>query len=259
MLSVISPAKTLDYTSPLPDDLPVTWPDFLADSLELIEVLREKSPAEIASLMSLSDKLAALNVARYADWRPEYQQPEGRPAVFAFKGDVYTGLAVEDFSRADLEHAQQHLRMLSGLYGLLRPLDLMLPYRLEMGTELSNARGRNLYTFWGDSLTEALNLALQEQGDDILINLASNEYFKAVNLRKLNAQVVTPQFRDEKNGQFKIISFFAKKARGRMAAWLLRERIERIEDIREFCLDGYRFNAELSRGDDIVFTRPEGA
>lgn len=259
MLSVISPAKTLDYATPLPEGLPVTWPDFLADSLELIEVLREKTPAEIASLMSLSDKLAALNVARYASWRPEYQQPEGRPAVFAFKGDVYTGLAVEHFTPADLSYAQQHLRMLSGLYGLLRPLDLMLPYRLEMGTELANARGRNLYAFWGDSLTEALNVALQEQGDEVLVNLASNEYFKAVNLRKLQAQVVTPQFRDEKNGQFKVISFFAKKARGRMAAWLLRERIERVEDIRGFNLDGYSFNPELSRGDDIVFTRPEGA
>lgn len=259
MLSIVSPAKTLDYESPLPEGLEVTWPDYLADSHELIEVLSAKSPQEIAKLMSLSDKLAALNVARFASWKPEYQLPEGRPAIYAFKGDVYTGLAVEQFDHDDLNYAQQHLRMLSGLYGLLRPLDLMLPYRLEMGTELATLRGRNLYAFWGDSLTQGLNQALLEQGDNILINLASNEYFKAINLKKLEAQVVTPQFKDEKNGQFKVISFFAKKARGRMAAWLINERINNIADIRSFDLDGYSFSAELSRGDDIVFTRPEGA
>lgn len=257
MLIVVSPAKTLDYESPLPAGLKVTRPDFLADSAELIDILREYTPAEIASLMSLSDKLAALNVARYQTWGPDYAAPEARPAVFAFKGDVYTGLQVERFSSADLAQAQGHLRILSGLYGLLRPLDLMLPYRLEMGTELTNARGRNLYAFWGDQITEALNAALAEQGDDILINLASSEYFRSVNPRRLQGRIITPQFRDEKNGQYKIISFFAKKARGRMAAWLLQNRIATPDDIRAYDVDGYAFNPALSKGDDMVFTRAE--
>lgn len=257
MLIVVSPAKTLDYESALPAGLAPTRPDFLEDSAELIRILAELTPAEVASLMSLSDKLAALNVARYQTWRPDYDQPEARPAIFAFKGDVYTGLEVGRLVPSDLERAQSHLRILSGLYGLLRPLDLMLPYRLEMGTGLVNARGRDLYAFWGDRLTEALNEALAAQGDDVLINLASNEYFRAVNPKKLQGRIVTPHFRDEKNGQFKIISFFAKKARGRMAAWLLQNRVATVDDIRAYDVDGYAFNAALSRGDDLVFTRAE--
>ncbi len=257
MLIVVSPAKTLDYESPLPKGLPVTHPDFLADSAELIGILAEYTPPEIASLMSLSDKLSALNVARYQRWSPDDIATEGRPAVFAFKGDVYTGLEVERLSKADLQRAQSHLRILSGLYGLLRPLDLMLPYRLEMGTELANARGRNLYAFWGDQITEALNVALAEQGDDVLINLASTEYFKAVHPRKLQGRIITPHFRDEKNGQYKIISFFAKKARGRMAAWLLQNRCTSTDDIRAFNVDGYTYSPSLSKGDDLVFTRAE--
>lgn len=257
MLMVISPAKTLDYESPLPADLALTCPDFLADSAELIALLRAQTPAEIASLMSLSDKLAALNVARYEAWQPDFTLPEARPALFAFKGDVYTGLEVERFSAADLNEAQKHLRILSGLYGLLRPLDLMLPYRLEMGTDLDNARGRHLYAFWGERLTQALNEALAQQGDDILVNLASNEYFKAINPKRLKAQIITPQFKDEKNGQYKMISFFAKKARGRMVTWLVKNRIHHADDIRSFDVDGYRFNASLSRGTDMVFTRAE--
>jgi len=255
MLIVVSPAKTLDYESPLPAGLAPTRPDFLADSEELIRGLAALTPAEVASLMSLSDKLAALNVARYQTWHADYDQPEARPALFAFKGDVYTGLEVGRFSLADLERAQSHLRILSGLYGLLRPLDLMLPYRLEMGTGLASTRGKDLYAFWGDRLTEALNAALAEQGDDVLVNLASNEYFRAVNPKKLQGRIITPHFRDEKNGQFKIISFFAKKARGRMAAWLLQNRVATPDDIRAFDVDGYAFNASLSRGDDLVFTR----
>lgn len=260
MLIVVSPAKTLDYESPLPAALPpLTRPDFLADSAELIAILRQKTPAEIATLMSLSDKLAALNVARYQGWQPDYDQPDARPAVFAFKGDVYTGLEVEGFSAADLERAQSHLRILSGLYGLLRPLDLMLPYRLEMGTDLPNGRGRHLYDFWGDRITEALQAALAAQGDEVLVNLASNEYFRSVNAKKLQARVITPQFRDEKNGQYKMISFFAKKARGRMSAWLLQNRIERVEDLRGYEVDGYRYSLELSKADDPVFIRDAGA
>jgi hypothetical protein len=255
MLSVVSPAKTLDYDSVMPSNLPTTLPDYLAESEQLVTILRDKSPQELAQMMSISDKLAALNVARFAQWQRPYSMPAARPAIFAFKGDVYTGLAVENFSLDDLNYAQQHFRILSGLYGLLRPLDLMLPYRLEMGTDLANARGRNLYDFWGDRLTIALNEALRAQSDDVLVNLASNEYFKAVNLKRLEARLVTPQFKEEKNGQFKLVSFFAKKARGQMAAWLIRERITRVDDICQFDLDGYVFNGALSRDNELVFTR----
>lgn len=258
MLTVISPAKTLDYESPLPVGLAPTRPDFLADSAELIDILREYSPSQVASLMSLSDKLAALNVARFQSWQPDYAEPDARPALFAFKGDVYTGLDVERLLATDLDRAQQHLRILSGLYGLLRPLDLMLPYRLEMGTELVNSRGKQLYEFWGDRITLALNQALAEQGDEVLINLASNEYFRAVQTKKLKASIFTPQFKDEKNGQFKMISFFAKKARGRMAAWLLQNDVRKPEDLRDFAVDGYQFNNALSSGQTLVFTRREG-
>lgn len=258
MLTVISPAKTLDYESPLPVGLAPTRPDFLADSAELIDILREYSPSQVASLMSLSDKLAALNVARFQSWQPDYAEPDARPALFAFKGDVYTGLDVERLLATELDRAQQHLRILSGLYGLLRPLDLMLPYRLEMGTELVNSRGKQLYEFWGDRITLALNQALAEQGDEVLINLASNEYFRAVQTKKLKASIFTPQFKDEKNGQFKMISFFAKKARGRMAAWLLQNDVRKPEDLRDFAVDGYQFNNALSSGQTLVFTRREG-
>lgn len=258
MLTVISPAKTLDYESPLPVGLAPTRPDFLADSAELIDILREYSPSQVASLMSLSDKLAALNVARFQSWQPDYAEPDARPALFAFKGDVYTGLDVERLLATELDRAQQHLRILSGLYGLLRPLDLMLPYRLEMGTELVNSRGKQLYDFWGDRITLALNQALAEQGDEVLINLASNEYFRAVQTKKLKASIFTPQFKDEKNGQFKMISFFAKKARGRMAAWLLQNDVRKPEDLRDFAVDGYQFNNALSSGQTLVFTRREG-
>ena len=208
--------------------------------------------------MSLSDKLAALNVARFQSWQPDYAEPDARPALFAFKGDVYTGLDVERLLATELDRAQQHLRILSGLYGLLRPLDLMLPYRLEMGTELVNSRGKQLYEFWGDRITLALNQALAEQGDEVLINLASNEYFRAVQTKKLKASIFTPQFKDEKNGQFKMISFFAKKARGRMAAWLLQNDVHKPEDLRDFAVDGYQFNNALSSGQTLVFTRREG-
>lgn len=258
MLTVISPAKTLDYESPLPVGLAPTRPDFLTDSAELIDILREYSPSQVASLMSLSDKLAALNVARFQSWQPDYAEPDARPALFAFKGDVYTGLDVERLLATELDRAQQHLRILSGLYGLLRPLDLMLPYRLEMGTELVNSRGKQLYEFWGDRITLALNQALAEQGDEVLINLASNEYFRAVQTKKLKASIFTPQFKDEKNGQFKMISFFAKKARGRMAAWLLQNDVRKPEDLRDFAVDGYQFNNALSSGQTLVFTRREG-
>lgn len=257
MLIVVSPAKTLDYETPLPAFVNATQPLHVNEAAELIAVLKEKTPAEIASLMSLSDKLASLNVARYQQWRPQFAEPDARPALFAFKGDVYTGLDVSRFDAPDLAHAQQHLRILSGLYGLLRPLDYMRPYRLEMGTDLTTPRGKNLYEFWSDALTQALNSTLAEQNDEVLINLASQEYFRAINPKKLSGRIITPQFRDEKNGQFKIISFFAKKARGQMAAWLIQQRITTPEALQGYDVDGYRFDASLSRPDAPVFTRSE--
>ena len=258
MLMVISPAKTLDYQT-APTTQRFTLPQHLEHSRQLIDLLREQSPAQIAELMHLSDKLAALNVARFGSWTPAFSPANAKQALLAFKGDVYTGLAAEDFSEEDLDYAQRHLRMLSGLYGVLRPLDLMQPYRLEMGTRLANPRGKDLYAFWGERISEWLNQALAEQGDDVLLNLASNEYFSAVRRKALAARVIDVEFRDEKNGQYKIISFYAKKARGLMARWVIRERIGNPDDLPTFALDGYRYSDELSAADRLVFLRDSAA
>lgn len=220
MLIIISPAKTLDYESPLATTR-FTQPELLDRSAELMEYCRELTPAQIGSLMKISDKLAGLNAARFAEWQPNFTPENARQAILAFKGDVYTGLQAEDFSEQDFDFAQQHLRMLSGLYGLLRPLDLMMPYRLEMGIKLHNAKGNDLYSFWGDLLTEKLNQQLKAQGDNVLINLASDEYFKAVKPAKLDGQLIKPVFLDEKGGKFKVISFYAKKARGLMSRFII--------------------------------------
>ena len=218
MLIVVSPAKTLDYESELPA-LKATQPRLLDDSEVLIERARQLSPADISSLMSVSDKIAHLNAERFSLWARPFNKKNARPAAFAFKGDVYTGLDIESFTDNQLNDAQSRFRMLSGLYGVLRPLDLMQPYRLEMGTRLDNVRGKDLYAFWGSKITEEINRLLADD-DGVLVNLASNEYSKAIDFKRLEADVVSPVFRDEKNGQFKIISFYAKKARGLMAAWL---------------------------------------
>jgi cytoplasmic iron level regulating protein YaaA (DUF328/UPF0246 family) len=254
MLLVISPAKTLDYDTP-PATTRFTQPQFLDHAQELIGQLREMSPQQIGELMHLSDKLAALNVARYGSWHPDFTPTNAKQALLAFKGDVYTGLATEDFSEADFDFAQAHLRMLSGLYGVLRPLDLMQPYRLEMGTKLANARGNNLYDFWGERISGWLNEALTEQGDDILLNLASNEYFGAVKRKALNARIIDTEFKDLKNGQYKIISFYAKKARGLMARYVIKERIRDPEQLKAFDYQGYRYSAEQSKPDSLVFLR----
>lgn len=256
MLIVVSPAKTLDYESPL-QTRTFTQPELLDHSQVLIERARQLAPAEIGSLMKISDKLAGLNAARYAQWQPDFTLDSARQAMLAFKGDVYTGLAVESFSEADLAHSQQHLRILSGLYGVLRPLDLMMPYRLEMGIRLDNPRGRDLYAFWGDIITDKLNQALAEQGDEVLINLASEEYFKSVRPAGLKGRVVTPVFKDGKNGQYKIISFYAKKARGMMARWILQERLTRVEQLAEFSSEGYYFVPQESTADSLIFKREE--
>lgn len=254
MLAILSPAKTLDYESPVPE-LPLTTPDFLKQTRTLIGLLRDLSVQEVAGLMHLSDKLAALNVARYGDFSPRFTDRNSRAAVLAFRGDVYEGMQAWTFTPADHDYAQQHLRILSGLYGLLRPLDRLQAYRLEMGTALANPAGRNLYAFWGDTLAKALNLALEAQGDDVLVNLASDEYNKAALTKALQARVVTPQFREEKDGQFKMVSFYAKRARGLMASHIVKGRLTEVGALKDFSADGYAFNTKLSKGDVLVFTR----
>ncbi|PKG50782.1 MULTISPECIES: peroxide stress protein YaaA [Halomonadaceae] len=256
MLSVISPAKTLDFETP-PTTTKVTQPDFLKQSQALIDILRDYSPQQISELMGISDKLAGLNAARFEEWQPPFTLSNAKPAAQAFQGDVYTGLQAESFSEAENRYAQSHLRILSGLYGLLRPLDLIQPYRLEMGTKLSNSAGKDLYAYWKPTLTPALNEAIAESGSKVLVNLASNEYFKAVDVRQLDARVITPVFKDEKNGTFKIISFYAKKARGLMSAWLIQQQINEPDQLKSFDVAGYRFDASASQGDTFVFTRKE--
>ncbi|MBP5981676.1 MAG: peroxide stress protein YaaA [Halomonas sp.] len=256
MLSVISPAKTLDFETPSTTKH-VTQPDFLSESQSLIDILRDYSPQQISDLMGISDKLAGLNAARFAEWEPPFSLENAKPAAQAFQGDVYTGLEAETFSDADNRFAQQHLRILSGLYGLLRPLDLIQAYRLEMGIKLSNQAGKDLYAYWKPTLTKALDDAIAQSGSKILVNLASNEYFKAVDAKKLDARIITPVFKDEKNGTFKIISFYAKKARGLMSAWIINQKINDPDELKTFNVAGYRFDAASSEGDTLVFTRTE--
>ncbi|MEY0489385.1 peroxide stress protein YaaA [Proteus terrae] len=256
MLITISPAKTLDFESPLATTH-FTQPELLKYSQQLIEECRKLSSSDIASLMKISDKLAGLNAARFGEWQPNFTPENARQAILAFKGDVYTGMQAELFSEDDFQFAQQHLRMLSGLYGVLRPLDLMQPYRLEMGIKLKNSKGSDLYQFWGNNITETLNKALEEQGDNILINLASDEYFKSVNPKKLNAEIVKPVFLDEKNGKYKVISFYAKKARGLMSRFIIQEKLTNKVQLKEFDLEGYQFNSAESEGNTLVFKRAE--
>ena len=254
MLLVVSPAKNLDFDSPLVT-ANYSQPQLLEHSQALINHCIKLTPAQLSSLMGISDKLAGLNAARFGQWAVPFTAENARPAVLAFNGDVYTGLDAQSFNEDDFEFAQQHLRILSGLYGLLKPLDLMQAYRLEMGTKLLNDRGANLYQFWGDIITNELNQVLKRQGDDILINLASNEYFKSIKKKSLKATIITPAFKDWKNGQYKIISFFAKKARGLMARYIIEKKLTDVEQLKNFDLAGYQFNREFSQGNDWVFTR----
>ncbi|WP_111656597.1 peroxide stress protein YaaA [Isoalcanivorax indicus] len=261
MLIVVSPAKTLDYESDFPSlaGQRITRPRLLEHSAELVKDLRTLTPADISELMKVSDRIAALNTARFTEWQPQMDRNNARPAVFAFKGDVYTGLDIDQFDGSALARAQQRLRILSGLYGLLRPLDMMRPYRLEMGTRFANPRGKDLYAFWGDRITQLLNQDLKRADSEVLINLASNEYFKAVRPKSLDARIITPVFEDEKNGQYKVISFYAKKARGLMAAWILQHDIDSPDALKRFDVAGYRFHAAGSQGDTLVFRRREAA
>ncbi|GAA5190838.1 peroxide stress protein YaaA [Ferrimonas gelatinilytica] len=256
MLAVISPAKNLDFDTP-PHVEAYTQPELLEEAELLMKTCRQLTPADLATLMKLSDKLAGLNAARFADWHTPFTPESAKQAVLAFNGDVYTGLDASSLSASQLEYAQSHLAILSGLYGLLRPLDLIQPYRLEMGTKLANSRGKDLYAFWGSLITEALNDRLAEQGDNVLINLASNEYFKAVQKRGLDGRVITPVFKDAKNGQYKIISFYAKKARGMMARYMLEQQPKSPKDLQGFDLGGYRFSESDSSEDTLVFLREE--
>lgn len=252
MLVVLSPAKNLDV-EPVNVSLQATQPELMSETRELVDTCMQLSPANLASLMSISDKLAILNVERFNSFEFPFTQDNAKPAVLTFNGDVYTGLDAESLSEDDLTFAQQHLRILSGLYGVLRPLDLMQAYRLEMGTRLDNPKGKNLYEFWGDKVTEQLNAEQQP----IMVNLASNEYFKVVSKKLLSAPVITPVFKDTKNGNLKVISFFAKKARGLMARYIIENRITDVEQLKQFDVAGYAFDATLSSATEWVFTRPE--
>ena len=256
MLILISPAKTLDYQSPLATTR-FTLPELLDHSQQLIHEARKLSAPQIGKLMGISDKLADLNATRFHDWQPDFTPDNARQALLAFKGDVYTGLQAETFSEADFDFAQQHLRMLSGLYGVLRPLDLMQPYRLEMGIRLGNARGKDLYQFWGDIITDKLNEALRDQGDNVVVNLASDEYYKSVRPKQLAAHIVKPVFLDEKNGTFKVISFHAKKARGLMSRYIIENRLTTPEQLNDFDSGGYFFDEAASSEQEKVFKRHE--
>lgn len=256
MLILVSPAKTLDFEQP-PLTREHSLPDFLSSSQQLINVCRQLTPADIASLMKVSDNIAGLNAARFGDWQPDFSLDNAKQAIFAFRGDVYTGLDADSLGKPALERAQQQLRILSGLYGLLRPLDLIMPYRLEMGTKLANSKGKNLYEFWGNSLTEAVNECLEAQNDKLIVNLASNEYFKAIKPKQLDGQLVSPVFKDFKNGQYKVISFFAKRARGMMARYLLEQKVDSLEAIKSFNLAGYYYSEADSTPAEPTFLREE--
>ncbi|MGF6116575.1 cytoplasmic iron level regulating protein YaaA (DUF328/UPF0246 family) [Janthinobacterium lividum] len=255
MLIVLSPAKSLDLETPPTTSLHST-PDFLDHSAQLIERMRQFSPAEVGSLMGISDALSALNVARYASWTPKLA--EARQAIMAFNGDVYAGFEARSLQPAQLDYAQSRVRILSGLYGLLRPLDLIHPHRLEMGTRLSTARGKDLYAFWGDTITNGLNRTAKEQGAQVLVNLASEEYFKSVKPRQLDVPVIAPVFEDWKNGKYKIISFYAKRARGMLARYAAVNQIRDPQQLKQFDVDGYAFVPEASNDTSWVFRRKVG-
>ena len=256
MLFLLSPAKSLDYDTPA-EGVPHTLPQFVSQSAELIEVLKHKTPAEISQLMDLSDNLVALNVARYEAWRPKFSQKNSKQAVLAFNGDVYEGLDAKSLKLKDLEWAQEHVCILSGLYGVLRPLDWMQPYRLEMGTALANPRGQNLYHFWGDGIAQHLNKQLATHKTPVVINLASQEYFKAVDRKVLNARVIDCVFEDYKGGKYKVISFFAKRARGLLARYAIEKKIQNPEKLKDFKVEGYAYVASESDDNRLVFRRRE--
>jgi cytoplasmic iron level regulating protein YaaA (DUF328/UPF0246 family) len=256
MLIVLSPAKSLDYKTPAKVKAP-TLPEFVSESAKLIADLKKLSPQEVANLMGLSDQLAALNVGRYRDWSKKFTEENSKPAIYAFDGDVYDGFDVKTLDAKAIAFAQDHIRILSGLYGALRPLDLMQPYRLEMGTAFKNARGKDLYAFWGERVTDSLKQVLEQQKKPVLLNLASEEYFKVLQAKNLDCPVISPIFQDGKDGKYKIISFYAKRARGLMARYVVENRITDAADLKGFNLDGYKYVPSESKPDKPLFRRPE--
>ncbi len=254
MLIVISPAKTLDFDTP-PPVRKCTTPVFLDAAQELVNRLKKLSANDLSKLMGISAKLAELNHRRYREWKKPFTTANAKQAVWAFRGDVYTGLEADSFDRKDLEFAQKHLRMLSGLYGVLRPLDLIQAYRLEMGTHFATRRGDNLYQYWGDRITERLHRDLKRLRAPALVNLASQEYFKSVHAEGLGAQVITPVFKERKNGAYKIVSFVAKRARGALSRYIVKHRLSDPAGIKEFSEGGYRYSKRLSDDANWIFTR----
>ncbi|KAA5542232.1 peroxide stress protein YaaA [Roseiconus nitratireducens] len=254
MLIVLSPAKTLDYDTPA-QTKKITEPALLADSAQLVDRLKELSQKQLKALMGISDDLAELNHDRFQHWESPMPRDAVKQAVLAFKGDVYRGLQADQMTEKQLLYAQDHLRILSGLYGVLRPLDAMLPYRLEMGTPLKNARGKDLYDFWGTRLTELINEQLSANKSRILLNLASQEYFRSLDADRLQADVVSPVFKDEKNGTFKVITVYAKQARGTMASWVIRTRAKTLKKLIQFDEEGYRYDPDSSTPSQPVFLR----
>ncbi|RMG24392.1 MAG: peroxide stress protein YaaA [Bacteroidetes bacterium] len=255
MIILLSPAKKLDYSPETAYTQQFSQPDFIDQTKELVKLLAEKNPDELSELMHISPKLAELNHERYQNFSLPFSPENARQALLAFKGDVYQSLSLQEYTPEDFDFAQAHLRILSGLYGLLRPLDLIQPYRLEMGTRMPNPRGKNLYEFWGDRIARAIGEAMEAAGTHELVNLASNEYFKAVNTKLISGRIITPVFKDERNGQLKTIFLFAKQARGHMADYAIRNRISQAEDLKGFDRMGYRYHESLSTPEKWVFTR----
>lgn len=256
MLIVLSPAKSLDYKTPVKVKAP-TLPEFVSESAKLIADLKKLAPQDVAKLMGLSDQLAVLNVGRYRDWSKKFTETNSKPAIYAFDGDVYDGFDVKTLNAKAVDFAQDHIRILSGLYGVLRPLDLMQAYRLEMGTAFQNARGKDLYAFWGGRVTDSLKKVLEKEKKPVLLNLASEEYFKVLQAKDLGCPVIAPVFQDAKDGKYKIISFYAKRARGLMARYVVENRISDPADLKGFNLDGYKYCAPESTVVKPVFRRAE--
>ncbi len=254
MLIVISPAKTLDYETPATTSQ-YSQSDYLEESQQLIGRLRHYSVADISATMAVSDKIARINATRFKQWHLPFTLTNSKQAILAFKGEVYSGLNAISFSEEEFQFAQQHLRILSGLYGLLRPLDLMQPYRLEMGRKIETERGSNLYHFWGDIITTGINQQMELSHSKHLINLASNEYFKSIKPSRVNGEIITPHFKDYKNGSYKVMGVYAKKARGKMSRYIIKNRVRSVEELKNFSEDDYRFNPALSQESDWVFTR----
>jgi len=253
MIAVVSPAKTLDFETSI--DFDHTLPKFQKEALQLIDVLTDKSEKDVQDLMSISEKLATLNVERYHNFTKKKDPQHAKQAMFAFQGDVYQGLEAETMNKTQVDFAQDHLRILSGLYGLLRPLDLIQPYRLEMGTQLAVNGDKNLYSFWNEKIAKQLNRDLKNQGDKILINLASQEYFKSVDKDQLKAKVIDVDFKDFKNGKYKVISFYAKKARGLMSRFMIDNKVKSVDDLKAFDYEGYEYDEKNSTEDKLAFIR----